>query len=184
MQKVEKDLVEQVRPPDLSVIAVYIAGVLASAQVNINCVCVCFIGVLCFTGTLDLCADGKRIRGTAFDSREFPVGSSDVPDECYDRLGLLKSHCRVVLRTPKRASHKHCPHCPVGRWDKFDFRAESSLDFAWGRCFLISGLTSPKAPVRCVTCALFMAMLGNVPDNVVLSRITPALVTLASDPDM
>lgn len=38
--------------------------------------------------------------------------------------------------------------------------------------------------MRCATATLFAAVIGSVPERLISARVAPALVTLASDPDV
>nr|CAD7406234.1 unnamed protein product [Timema poppensis] len=49
---------------------------------------------------------------------------------------------------------------------------------------LWEGVVHPRAPVRSSAAILFVSVIGHVSEVLVASRIAPALVTLASDPDM
>lgn len=48
----------------------------------------------------------------------------------------------------------------------------------------VVGVVSQRAPVRCATASLFSAVIGTVPEALISSRVAPALITLASDPDV
>ncbi|KAK3924172.1 RAB11-binding protein RELCH [Frankliniella fusca] len=48
---------------------------------------------------------------------------------------------------------------------------------------LWEGVVSQRALVRCSTATLFAAVIGLVSETIISSRVAPALVTLASDPD-
>lgn len=49
---------------------------------------------------------------------------------------------------------------------------------------LWEGVVHPRAVVRVAAATLFVTVIGNVSENLLTSRIAPALVTLASDPDV
>nr|CAD7570487.1 unnamed protein product [Timema californicum] len=49
---------------------------------------------------------------------------------------------------------------------------------------LWEGVVHPRAPVRSSAAILFVSVIGHVSEVLVASRIAPALVTLASDPDI
>ncbi|XP_034249824.1 RAB11-binding protein RELCH homolog [Thrips palmi] len=49
---------------------------------------------------------------------------------------------------------------------------------------LWEGVVSQRAPVRCATASLFSAVIGTIPEALISARVAPALVTLASDPDV
>jgi hypothetical protein len=49
---------------------------------------------------------------------------------------------------------------------------------------LWEGVVHPRPGVRCAAASLFVATVGSLSEALVATRVTPALVTLASDPDL
>lgn len=49
---------------------------------------------------------------------------------------------------------------------------------------LWEGVVSQRAAVRCAAASLFSAVIGAIPEALISARVAPALVTLASDPDV
>lgn len=49
---------------------------------------------------------------------------------------------------------------------------------------LWEGVVHPRPVVRSAAASLFVATVGSLSEAVVATRVTPALVTLASDPDL
>lgn len=49
---------------------------------------------------------------------------------------------------------------------------------------LISGVVHQRAVVRCAAASLFQSVVSHTPDNLLAARVVPALVTLASDPEL
>ncbi|XP_052126759.1 RAB11-binding protein RELCH [Frankliniella occidentalis] len=147
LQEIEQTLVEVAGSnqksawPSLSVLVVYLAGVVASGQSE---------------------SDTEELRSTL---RRFlmalPLCSSNAPNQFGSvPIDGLQAAISAICGSKKENVH------------------EAVIATLW------EGVVSQRALVRCSTATLFAAVIGLVPETLISARVAPALVTLASDPDV
>ncbi|KAJ8898189.1 hypothetical protein PR048_003549, partial [Dryococelus australis] len=96
-------------------------------------------------------------------------------EACEELEGLLK---RFMFALPVCGAPIDCLEVTVRNLCEITTLHDITLSALW------DAVVHPRATVRSAAATLFVSTVGNIPEVLVSSRVAPALVTLASDPDI